>query len=109
MGGTTNRNERNPKNVFGDGMKKIILIVYNPALDSDILRDRIKSLGPNYTFWGNHWFVETQSSPKEVYKKISADGFETSSLLVIEMSQNQGNYYGRMNTSLWEWLKNRNI
>ena len=58
-------------------MKKIILVIYDPSLDSDILRDRIKSLGPNYTFWGNHWFVETQYTTKEVYEKISANEFET--------------------------------
>lgn len=86
-------------------MKKIILVIYDPAIDSDILRDRIKSLGRNYTFWGNHWFVETQYTTKEVYKKISANEFETSSILVIEMSNDNNNYYGRMNTSLWEWLK----
>ena len=63
-------------------MKKIILVIYDPSLDSDILRDRIKSLGPNYTFWGNHWFVETQYTTKEVYEKISANEFETNSMLL---------------------------
>ena len=66
-------------------MKKIILVIYDPSLDSDILRDRIKSLGPNYTFWGNHWFVETTYTTKEVYEKISANEFESNSILVIEM------------------------
>ena len=88
-------------------MKKIILVIYDPSLDSDILRDRIKSLGPNYTFWGNHWFVETQYTTKEVYEKISANEFETNSILVIEMSKDAYNYYGRMNTSRWEWLKTK--
>lgn len=88
-------------------MKKIILVIYDPSLDSDILRDRIKSLGPNYTFWGNHWFVETSYSTKEVYEKISANGFETNAILVIEMSKDTYNYYGRMNTSLWDWLKTK--
>ena len=88
-------------------MKKIILVIYDPSLDSDILRDRIKSLGPNYTFWGNHWFVETQYTTKEVYEKISANEFETNSIVVIEMSRDMYNYYGRMNTSLWDWLKTK--
>jgi hypothetical protein len=88
-------------------MKKIILVIYDPSLDSDILRDRIKSLGPNYTFWGNHWFIETPYTTKEVYEKISADGFETNSILVIEMSKDANNYYGRMNTTLWDWLKTK--
>lgn len=89
-------------------MKKIILVIYDPSLDSDILRDRIKSLGPNYTFWGNHWFVETTYTTKEVYEKISANEFESNSILVIEMLKDSSqSYYGRMNTTLWEWLKNR--
>lgn len=89
-------------------MKKIILVIYDPSLDSDILRDRIKSLGPNYTFWGNHWFVETTYTTKEVYKKISANEFESNSILVIEMLKDSSqSYYGRMNTTLWDWLKNR--
>lgn len=88
-------------------MKKIILVIYDPSLDSDILRDRIKSLGPNYTFWGNHWFVETSYTTKQVYEKISANEFQTNAILVIEMSKEAYNYYGRMNTSLWDWLKTR--
>lgn len=89
-------------------MKKIILVIYDPSLDNDILRDRIKSLGPNYTFWGNHWFVETTYTTKEVYEKISANEFESNSILVIEMLKDSSqSYYGRMNTTLWDWLKNR--
>lgn len=88
-------------------MKKIILIIYDPKLDSEILKDRIKSLGPNYTFWGNHWLVETTSNPKDIYEKISVDGFETKSILVVELSIKDKNYYGRMNTTLWSWLKDK--
>ena len=86
-------------------MKRILLIIHNPSLDSDILRDRIKSLGSNYTFWGNHWLVETTYTTKEVYEKISANEFALESMLVIEMSDDANNYYGRMNTSLWDWFK----
>lgn len=88
-------------------MKKILLIIYDPTLDNDILKDRIKSLGPNYTFWGNHWLVETTNNTKEVYEKISANEFETNSILVIELSREHYYYYGRMNPSLWDWFKKR--
>ena len=88
-------------------MKKIILVIYDPAIDNDILEDRIKSLGPNYTFWGNHWFIETTFTTKDVYEKLSSNEFEEVSILVVELSKNTLNYYGRMNTSLWDWLKNR--
>lgn len=88
-------------------MKKKLLIIYDPTIDSDILRDRIKSIGPCYTFWETHWFVETTLSTKEVYEKISAVEFVSNSIIVIEMSDNSNNYYGRMNTTLWEWLKRK--
>lgn len=88
-------------------MKKIILVIYDPSIDNDILRDRIKSLGSNYTFWSNHWFVETSYSTKEVYEKISVNEFETASILVVELSKTSASYYGRMNTSLWDWLKDK--
>lgn len=88
-------------------MKKIILVIYDLSLDSDILRDRIKSLGSNYTFWGNHWFVETSLTTKEVYEKLSTNEFETTSILVVELSKNSNYYYGRMNTSLWDWFKDK--
>ena len=87
-------------------MKKILLVIYDPTLDSDILRDRIKSLGANYTFWGNHWFVETNFTSKEVYQKISAGEFESNAILVVEISSESAkSYYGRMNTTLWDWFK----
>lgn len=88
-------------------MKKILLIIYDPTLDNDILRDRIKSLGPSYTFWDNHWLVQTQETTKSVYERIAFDNFETASILVIEMSNQTLNYYGRMNTTLWDWLKDK--
>ena len=69
-------------------MKKIILIIYDPSIDNDILRDRIKSLGSNYSFWNNHWFVATTYTTKEVYEKISINEFEIASILIIEMSKN---------------------
>ncbi len=85
--------------------KKIILVIYDPSLDSDILRARIKSLGPSYTFWDNHWFVKTSLTTDEIYKKVSDEEFKTTALLVVELSENQNSYYGRMNPSLWEWFK----
>ena len=89
-------------------MKNILLIIYDPALNSEVLRDRIKSLGPCYTFWNNHWFVESNLSAKDAYEKIITNsGFEFSSMIVLEVPKASFRYYGRMNTTLWEWLKDR--
>ena len=86
-------------------MKKILLVIYDPSIENQILDDRIKSLGPSFVFWRNHWFVETNLSSKEVYQRISANEFETASIIIVELSSEKRKYYGRMNTALWDWLK----
>lgn len=86
-------------------MKKILLVIYDPSIENQILDDRIKSLGPSFVFWRNHWFVETNLSSKEVYQRISANEFETASIIIVELSSEKRKYYGRMNTALWDWFK----
>lgn len=88
-------------------MKNILLIIFDPLLDSRILQDRIRTLGPSFIFWGNHCFVETELDPKQVYERISVDQYASSSMIAIKMSKEHINYYGRMNTDLWDWLKAR--
>lgn len=85
--------------------KKVFLIIYMPGFESELLIARIKSLGPSYNFWGNHWFVRTSSTSKEVYEKIVGEDFVSTSILVVEMSSEAFSYYGRMNTALWDWMK----
>lgn len=65
-----------------------ILITYNPSLDSEILRDRIKSLGEYYNFW-NHWIVKTNEGVKEVYNKLSRSPLEKERILVIKFSKDK--------------------
>lgn len=86
-------------------MNNIVLISYSPDIDSNILRDRIQSLGQNYNFFNNNWFVRTSLSAKEVYDKISVGEFDKSSILVIEVKTNVYEYWGRMNSELWDWFK----
>lgn len=86
-------------------MKNILLIIFNPILDSNILQDRIRTLGSSFVFWDNHCFVETELDPKQVYERISAEPYGLSLMIVMKMSQEHISYYGRMNTELWEWLK----
>lgn len=85
--------------------KKVFLIIYSPGLESELLVARIKALGLSYNFWGNHWFVQTSSTPKEVYEKIIGEEFVSTSILVVQMSDEMFSYYGRMNTALWDWMK----
>jgi hypothetical protein len=89
-------------------MKKIILVIYNPSTENDVLKDRIKSLGRNYVFWNNHWLVETDLTAEQVYHKLAYDGFEKQSFFISEIKNKVSEgYWGVMNASLWDWLKNK--
>ena len=83
-------------------MRKIYIIVVDPELNSEIIRERIKMIGSNYIFWDNQWLVSSFESAKEIYQKLSADDFNLASIFVSEI--NVGNYFGRMNPTLWEWV-----
>lgn len=88
-------------------MKKIILIIHDPSLESEVLKDRIKSLGRSFVFWNNHWLVETNLTAEEVYNRISDNGFESQSIFISEIKNKPGEgYWGVMNKNLWSWLKN---
>lgn len=83
-------------------MRKI-LITFDPLFSSDILNDRIRNLGRSFNFYKNQWVVETRLTPKEVYDRLSAGGFENLTIFVMDITGSA--YYGRMNTSLWDWMK----
>ena len=83
-------------------MKKIYIIIISTELNNEKFIERIKMIGSNYIFWNNHWLVSSTLSSKEIYQKLSYDEFNLASIFVSEM--NAGNYFGRMNTTLWEWL-----
>lgn len=83
-------------------MKKIYIIIVSPELNNDKIRERIKMIGSNYIFWDNHWLVSSSETAKEIYQRLSAEEFNLASIFVSEMNIN--NYFGRMNTTLWEWL-----
>lgn len=83
------------------------LIIHDPSLDSEVLRDRIKYLGESYSFWNNHWFVQTDKTPQEVYEQISKDDFSMEAILIVNMASSGMRYYGRMDVTLWEWLQDK--
>lgn len=83
-------------------MRKIYIIIISPELNNEKFIERIKMLGSNYIFWNNHWLVSSTESSKEIYQKLSADEFNRASIFVSEININ--NYFGRMNTTLWEWF-----
>lgn len=87
-------------------MKKFYIIIVSPEINSQLIRERIKMIGPHYVIWDNQWIVCSKERAKEIYERISADEF--SHILIFISELNIENYYGRMMTSLWEWIKNQN-
>lgn len=80
---------------------RLFLISYLPSMDdSNALRERVKSMGfPCYNFHPGNWLVASEVDQKQIYEQLSQG--EPLNMLVIETKLN---YWGRMNTSLWEWL-----
>lgn len=83
-------------------MKKIYIIITSPELNNEKIIERIKMIGSNYIFWDNHWLVSSTESAKEIYQKLSADEYSLESIFVSELDVR--NYFGRMNTTFWEWI-----
>lgn len=83
-------------------MKKLYLIqskIYDTDFDT-----RIKAIGSWVKYFDNNWIVETTLTSHEIYNKISF-GFENESMLIVELSKT--NYWGRMNTKVWDYLKEK--
>ena len=87
-------------------MNKIFIIILSEEYNTEIMRDRIKSIGPSYVFWDNHWLVTSELSAKDIYHKLSADTYEKASIFISELNVSSlSHYYGRMNTDLWDWIQ----
>lgn len=80
---------------------KIYLIQYS-EYDNSIFENRVKSLGDWVKYFSHNWIVASDLTAKEIYQKIT-DGYDNKSLLIIEIKSS--NYYGRMNTSVWDFIK----
>lgn len=82
-------------------MKKIYIIQYDLS-DNQVFEPRVKSLGDWVKYFSDNWIVSSELSSKEIYEKIS-EGYENKSIFIMEL--NPTNYYGRMNTKVWDFLK----
>ncbi len=80
---------------------KIYLIQYTSS-DKLIFEPRIKQLGDWVKYFDDNYFVTSNLSANEIYKYLT-DGFENKSIIIIQV--NTSNYYGRMNTKVWDILK----
>jgi hypothetical protein len=84
-------------------MKKIYLI-QSSIKDNEAFTSKIKSLGPWLKYLSDNWIVESTLSSTEIYERISI-GDDNESIFIIEL--NTSNYWGRMNTVVWDYLKKR--
>jgi hypothetical protein len=84
-------------------MKKIYLIQAKIS-DNQPFDTRVKSIGTWIKYFDNNWMIESTLSAKDIYSKLSI-GFENENIFIIEL--NKTNYWGRMNSKVWDYLKNR--
>lgn len=70
--------------------------------DNLIFEPRLKQLGDWVKYFDDNYFVSSEKNAKEIYNYLT-EGYENKSIIIIEVSTN--NYYGRMNTKVWEILK----
>lgn len=85
-------------------MKKQYLIQYKITAD-EVIANRIKAITSSWIkFFDNSWLIESTLTAKEIYEKISSASDEFS-VIIIEV--NKSSYYGRMNTKVWDWLKQK--
>jgi len=85
-------------------MKKIYLVQFKIGTDL-MLENRIKSISNNWIkYFETNYIIESELNPPQIYERLKV-GFEETSVFIIEISKT--NYYGRMNTSVWEWLKQK--
>jgi hypothetical protein len=84
-------------------MKKTYLI-QTSIKENEAFNERIKSLGTWLKYFSDNWIIESTLSATEIYNKLSI-GHDKDSIFVIELNVN--NYWGRMNTKVWDYLKER--
>lgn len=82
-------------------MKRLYLIQHN--VENEVLNNRIKAFGVWTKYFSDNWLIESELTAKEIYSKIS-EGLEDKNIIIIEVDPN--NYWGRMNTKLWDFIKN---
>ncbi len=86
----------------------ILLIIVNKNIENfSVFKDRVNSLGDAFFFFDNMILVETDCNTKEAYDKLSANGFEQTSMLIIYFTNELLGFWGRMSTKLWDWLSEK--
>ncbi len=84
-------------------MKKIYLIQFKNS-DAFVFESKVKTLGIWVKYFDDNWIVESSLRAKEIYDKLSV-GNSDKSIFIIQLDLS--NYWGRMNSKLWDYLKLR--
>ncbi|WP_396210428.1 hypothetical protein [Flavobacterium sp.] len=84
-------------------MKKTYLIQFKSS-DAFFFESKVKTLGSWVKYFDDNWIVETTLTAKEIYDKLSV-GNTDKSIFIIQLDIS--NYWGRMNSKLWDYLKLR--
>ncbi len=71
--------------------------------DNTIIQDRIKQLGDSFNLFPCNWIVYSELTAQQLYDKISSEEFSNESIFIVKLDISS--YWGRMNKSLWAWLK----
>lgn len=88
-------------------MRRIYIIIIDERSLDGILIDRIRACSEddNFRFWNNHWLLASNNSAEEIYNILAADTYSNVSIYVQEINLNMGSFWGRMNKSLWDWVR----
>lgn len=84
---------------------KVFLVQFT-TVDKVIFEPRIKKLGEWVKYFDDNYLVSSDLNADEIYRHLT-ERYENKSLLVIQVSTL--NYYGRMNTKVWDILKKNKL
>ena len=86
----------------------VLMIIYDKGIvNPEVFKDRINTLGDTFCIFDNIVFVASELSTKDAYERISNNEYEKERMLVLYVSNDSLGFWGRMNTKLWTWLKEK--
>lgn len=84
----------------------IYLIVFENIVEISSFMESITGNFPSKKFGSSSIFIESSLTSQQILSKLdSSGGTNPSSSIVISPI---GNFYGRLPTEIWDWLKEKN-
>lgn len=86
-------------------MKTILINVYANSINTSILRQRLEQLSAScYVISSTSFLIRYMGSTKDIYDSIY-DIINDTNVFVCEINTLPGEYWGYMDKSLWDWMK----